>query len=138
MEAFSSTNLALSIRLSGGHYTIPLFLSDSEDASSSIWHTMFGYVVWKAFLIFLGGISTISTLDTSTMCKVYALHVSHPSQCIMVTKWGIPWMSQVLDCSPASKIFTAPFSSTCVSLISIAGSIFKQQLAAFLIFYSTP
>ena len=43
---------------------------------------------------------------------------------------GIPWMSQVLDLSPASNIFAAPHSSTLISLVSISGSIFMQQLVA--------
>ena len=64
--------------------------------------------------------------------------ISHPLQCVVVTKWGTPWMSQVLDWSTALRIFTTPFSSTWILLISIAKSIFKQQLAAFLLFYSTP
>ena len=52
-------------------------------------------------------------------------------------KLGIPWMSHVLDWSPASNIFAAPLSGTLVSLISITGSIFKQQLVAFFVFYNT-
>ena len=29
------------------------------------------------------------------MCEAYTSHVSHPSQCVIVINWGIPWMSQV-------------------------------------------
>ena len=123
-EAFFSANLTSSIRLSWQLLYHSTFLSDSEDASSSIWQTMFSHVIRKAFLTSLGGISTIGTFDASTMCKAHASHISHPSQCIVVMKWGNPWMSHILYFSPASKIFAAPFSSTHVSLISISGSIF--------------
>ena len=48
-EAFSSTNLTLSIRLLWQSLYHSTFLSDSEDASSSIWQTMFGHVIQMAF-----------------------------------------------------------------------------------------
>ena len=129
-EAFSSTNLTL-LWQSLYHST---FLSDSEHASSSIWQIMFGDVVRKAFLTSLGSISTVSTHDASTTCKVYASHILHPSQCMVVMKWGIPWMSQVLDCSPALNILTTPFSGTCILLVSIAGSIFYAAVSTFCFF----
>ena len=124
VEALFSAILTLLIRLSWQSLNHSTFLSDTEDVSSSIWWTMFGHVIWKAFLTSLGGISTVGTFDASMMCKAYALHLSHPSPCVVVIKWGIPWMSQVLDLSPASKIFTAPCGSTLISLVSISGSIF--------------
>ena len=124
MEAAFSTILMLSVRLLWQSLYHSTFLSNSEDASSSMWQTMFGYAIWTAFSTSLGSISTVGTFDTSTTCKVYASHISHPSQCVVVIKWGIPWMSQVLDLSPASNIFAAPCSSTLVLLVSISGSIF--------------
>ena len=130
MEALFSTILTASVRLPWQSLYHSTFLSDSEDASSSIWQTMFGHAFQKAFSTSLDGISTIGTFDASTMCKAYASHMSHPSWCVVVIKWGIPWMSQVLDFSPASNIFTTPCSSTLVLLVSISGSIFKQQLVA--------
>ena len=39
---------------------------------SSIWQTMFGHAIWKAFSTSLDGISTIDAFDASTMCKAYA------------------------------------------------------------------
>ena len=98
---------------------------------------MFSQAVWKAFLTSLGGISTVGAFDPYMICKAYASYVSHPSWCVVVMKWGISWMFQVLDWSPALKNFTTPFSGTHISLISIAGSIFKQWLVAFFVFYST-
>ena len=41
------------------------FLSDSEDASSSIWQMMFGHVIQKAFSTSLDGISTVDTFEAS-------------------------------------------------------------------------
>ena len=76
VEAFSSSNLTSSVRLSWWSLYHSTFLLDSEDVSSSIWQTMFGHAVQKAFLTSLDGISTLSTLPASTTCKVYALHVS--------------------------------------------------------------
>ena len=99
---------------------------------------MFGHAIQKAFLTSLDGISTIDDSDALTTCNVYASHVSHPSQCVVVINWGIPWISQVLDFSPASNIFTAPCSGTLVSLISIFGFIFKATIVACWLFYSTP
>ena len=122
--AFSSANLTSSIRLLWQLLYYSTFLSDSRYASSSIWQTMFCHAIWKAFSTSLDGISTVSTLNTSTTCKVYASHVLHPSWCVVVAKWGISWMSWVLDWSPASNIFTAPLSGTHISLVSIAGSLF--------------
>ena len=72
------------------------------------------------------------------MCTAYALHVSHPSRCVVVIIWGIPWMSQVLDLSLASNIFTAPCSSTLVSLVSVSGFIFKATTVACWVFCCTP
>ena len=99
---------------------------------------MFGHAIRKAFLTSLDGISTIDDSDALTTCNVYTLHVSHPSQCVVVINWGIPWMSQVLDFSPASNIFAAPCSGTLISLVSISGFIFKATIVACWLFYSTP
>ena len=85
---------------------------------------MFSHAIQEAFLTSLDSISTIDASEAFTMCNAYASHVSHPSQCVVVMNWGIPWMSQVLDLSPALKIFAAPCSGTLVSLISISGFIF--------------
>ena len=123
-EALFSAILTSSVRLSWQSLYHLTFLSDTEDASSSIWQTMFGHAIWKPFSTSLGGISTIGTFDASMTCKVYASNISHPSQCVVVIKWGIPWMSQVLDLSPASMIFTTPCSGTLISLVSISGFIF--------------
>ena len=41
-----------------------------EDASSSIWQTMFSQVIWKVFSTPLDSISTIGTLNASMTCKV--------------------------------------------------------------------
>ena len=95
VEAFSSANLTLCVRFSWWSLYHSTFLLDSEDALSSIWRTIFGHAIWKAFSTSLDGISTISALNASMTCKVYALHISHPSQCVVVTKWGIPWMSHI-------------------------------------------
>ena len=121
VEALFSVILTLLVRLLWQSLYHSTFLSNSEDASSSIWQTMFSHAIQKAFLTSLYGISTVSAFDTSTTCKAYALH---PSQCVVVMNWGIPWMSQVLDFSPTSNIFTAPCSGTLISLISISGFIF--------------
>ena len=126
VEALFSAILMLLVRLLWRSLYHLTFLSDSEDASSSIWWTMFSHAFQKAFLTSLGSISTIGTFDASMTCKAYALHLSHPSWCVVVIKWGILWMSQVLDFSPALKIFAAPCSSTLISLVFI----FKQQLVA--------
>ena len=69
------TSLVRSLWQSLYHLT---FLSDSEDASSSIWRTMFSHAIQKAFSTSLDSISTIDTLDASTMCEAYASHISHP------------------------------------------------------------
>ena len=124
MEALFSTILTLLVRLSWRSLYHLTFLSDSEDTSSSIWQTMFGHAIQKAFSTSLDGISTIDTFEASTTCEAYTLHISHPSQCVVVMNWGIPWMSQVLHFSPALNIFTAPCSGTLVSLVSISGFIF--------------
>ena len=123
-ETFSSANLTSSVRLSWSSLYHSTFLSDSEDALSSIWQTMIGHAIQKAFLTSLGSISTIGAFDTSTMCEAYASDILHPSWCVVVMKWGNPWMSHILDFSPASKIFATPFNGTHISLISISGSIF--------------
>ena len=97
MEALFSAILTLSVRLLWQLLNHSTFLSDSEDASSSIWQTMFGHAIQKAFLTSLDSISTVDTFEASTTCEAYVLHISHPSQCVVVMNWGIPWMSQVLD-----------------------------------------
>ena len=93
MEAFFSAILTSLVRLLRWLLYHLTFLSDSEDASSSIWQTMFGHAIRKAFSTSLGGISTVGAFNASMMCKAYALHISHPSQCVVVIKWGIPWIS---------------------------------------------
>ena len=85
---------------------------------------MFGHAIQKVFLTSLDGISTVDASEAFTTCNVYVLHVSHPSQCVIVMNWGILWMSQVLDFSPALKILAAPCSGTLISLVSISGFIF--------------
>ena len=85
---------------------------------------MFGHAIQKAFSTSLDGISTVDASEAFTTCNAYTLHVLHPSQCVIVMNWGILWMSQVLDLSPASKIFAAPCSGTLVSLVSISEFIF--------------
>ena len=134
VEALFSAILMLLVRLLWWSLYHSTLLSDSEDASSSTWWMMFSNAFQKAFSTSLGSISTIGAFDTSMMHKAYALHISHPLQCVVVIKWGILWMSQVLDFSPASKIFAAPCSGTLISLVSISGSIFKQQLVAYWFF----
>ena len=74
-EAFSSANLMSSVRLLWQLLYHSTLLSDSEDASSSIWQTMFGHAVQKAFSTSLGSISTVGTFDASMTCKAYASHV---------------------------------------------------------------
>ena len=123
-EALFSAILPSSVRLSWWLLYHSTFLSDTEDASSSIWWTMFSHVIQKAFSTSLDGISTIHTFDTSMTYEAYTSHISHPSWCVAVINWGLPWMSQVLDLSPASNIFAAPCSDTLISLVSISGSIF--------------
>ena len=98
---------------------------------------MFGHAIWKAFLTSLDGISTVDDSDALTTCTAYALHVSHPSQCVVVINWGILWMSQVLDLSLASNIFAAPCSGTLILLVSISGFIFKAIIVACWFFCST-
>ena len=49
VEALFSASLTSSVRLSWQLLYHSTFLSDSEDASSSIWQTMFGHVIQKAF-----------------------------------------------------------------------------------------
>ena len=78
-EALFSAILMLLVRLLWRLLYHLTFLSDSEDASSSIWRTMFSHAFQKSFLTSLDGISTIGAFDTSTMCKAYASHMSHPS-----------------------------------------------------------
>ena len=124
MEALFSASLTSSVRLSWQLLYHLTFLSDSEDTSSSIWQMMFGHAIQKAFSTSLDGISTIDTFEASTTCEAYTLHISHPSQCVVVMNWGIPWMSQVLDFSLALNIFATPCSGTLVLLISISGFIF--------------
>ena len=70
-----------------------------------MWQMMFSHAIQKAFSTSLDGISTVGALDASTPCEVYALHILHPLRCVVVINWGNPWMSHVLDFSPASKIF---------------------------------
>ena len=55
---------------------------------SSIWWTMFGHAIQKAFSTSLGSISTIGAFDTSTTCEAYASHIAHPLQCVVVINWG--------------------------------------------------
>ena len=93
--------------------------------------------IQKAFSTSLDSISTVNAFDTSTMCKAYASHISHPSRCVVVMNWGIPWMSQVLDFSPASNILAAPCSGTLVLLVSISGFIFSATRVACWLFYNT-
>ena len=90
VEALFSAILTLSVRLLWRLLYHSTFLSDLENALSSIWQTMFGHAFQKAFSTSLDGISTVSTFDTSTTCKAYASHMSHPSWCVVVIKWGIP------------------------------------------------
>ena len=99
---------------------------------------MFGHAIQKAFLTSLDSISTVNDSDALTTCNAYTLHVLHPSQCVVVINWGIPWKSQVLDLSLASNIFATPCSSTLVSLVSISGFILKQQQLLVGFFCSTP
>ena len=124
VETLFSAILTSSVRLSWRLLYHSTFLSDSEDALSSMWWTMFSHAIWKAFSTSLDSISTVGAYDASTTCKAYASHVSHPSQCVVVMKWGIPWMSHVLDFSPTSNISATPCSGTLISLVSISGSIF--------------
>ena len=133
-EALFSAILMLSVRLSWQSLYHSTFLSDSEDASSSIWWTMFGHAIWKAFSTSLDSISTVDAFDASTMCEAYALHISHPSWCVMVINWGIPWMSQVLDFSLALNILAAPCSSTLILLVSISGFHFLSNNSCLLAF----
>ena len=77
-EALFSAILMSLVRLLWQSLYHSTFLSDTENALSSIWQTMFGHAIWKAFSTSLGGISTISTFDASMTCKVYASHISHP------------------------------------------------------------
>ena len=99
---------------------------------------MFGHAIWKAFSTSLDSISTVNDSDALMMCTAYVLHVLHPSRCVVVMNWGIPWMSQVLDLSQASNISSAPCSGTLISLVSISGFIFKATLVACWLFCSTP
>ena len=79
-----STILTLSVRLSWWSLYHSTFLSNSEDASSSIRQMMFSYVIQKAFSTSLDGISTVNAFEASTTCKVYTSHISHPSQWVVV------------------------------------------------------
>ena len=90
-EAVFSTILTLSVKLSWQLLYHLTFLSNSEDASSFIWWTMFGHAIQKAFSTSLDSISTVDAFNTSMTCKAYALHMSHPSWCVVVINWGIPW-----------------------------------------------
>ena len=137
-EALFSAILMSSVKLSWRSLYHSTFLSHSEDASSSRWWTMFGHAIWKAFSTSLDGISTVDNSYALTTCTAYALHISHPSWCVVMINWGIPWMSQVLDLSLTSKIFIAPCSGTLVSLVSISGFIFKATIVACWLFCSTP
>ena len=83
-EALFSAILTLSVRLSWQSLYHSTFLSDTVDASSSIWQTMFGHAIRKAFSTSLDGISTIDAFEASTMCEAYMSHISHPSQCVVV------------------------------------------------------
>ena len=83
-EALFSTILMLSVRLSWQSLYHSTFLSDTEDASSSIWQTMFGHVIQKAFSTSLDSISTIDTFDASMLCEAYASHIPHPSWCVVM------------------------------------------------------
>ena len=136
MEALFSAILMSLVRLSWQLLYHSTFLSNTEDTSSSIWQTMFGHAIQKAFSTSLGGISTISAFDTSMTCKVYALHISHPSQCVVVMNWGIPWMSQVLDLSPALKNFATPCKGTLILLVSSSGAIFLSKDICLLAFFT--
>ena len=133
-EALFSAILTLLVRLLWQSLYHSTFLSDSEDALSSIWRTMFGHVIRKAFSTSHDGISTAGAFDASTTCDAYALEISHPSWCVVVINWGIPWMSQVLDFSLALNIFAAPCSSTLILLISISGFLFFKQQSCLLAF----
>ena len=73
MEALFSAILTVSVRLSWQLLYHSTFLSDKEDASSSIWRTMFSHAIQKAFSTSLDGISTVNTFNASTTCE--ASHV---------------------------------------------------------------
>ena len=62
-EALFSAILMSLVRLSWQSLYHSTFLSDTEDASSSIWRTMFGHAIWKAYLTSLDGISTINAFE---------------------------------------------------------------------------
>ena len=134
VEALFSAILTSSVRLLWWSLYHSTFLSNSEDASSSIWQTMFGLAIQKAFSTSLDSISTVDTFEASTTCEAYTLHISHPSWCVVVMNWGIPWMSQVLDFSPASNIFATLVAALSFHLYPSLDSFFKQQscLLAFL------
>ena len=78
-EALFSTILTSLVRLSCWSLYHSTFLSNTEDASPSIWQTVFGHAIQKAFSTSLDGISTIDASEAFTMCAVYMSHVSHPS-----------------------------------------------------------
>ena len=99
---------------------------------------MFSHAIQKAFSTSLDGISTVDASEAFTMCNAYASHVSHPSQCVVVMNWDIPWMSQVLDFSPASKILAAPCSGTLICLYPFLDSFFKATELLVGFFLSTP
>ena len=77
-EALFSTILTSLVRLLWRSLYHSTFSSDTEDALSSIWQTMFGHAIQKAFSTSLGNISTVSAFNTSMTCKAYASHMSHP------------------------------------------------------------
>ena len=78
----------------------------------------------------------IGALDASTTCKSYASHVLHPSWCIVVMKWGIPWMSQVLDWSPALRFSLLLSVALAFCLYPLLDS-FWAMVNCFFVFYST-
>ena len=88
---------------------------------------MFSHAIHKAFSTSLDGISTIDAFDGSMMCEAYALYISHPSQCVVVINWGIPWMSQVFNLSPALNIFMLLVVALLFHLYPFLDLFFKQQ-----------
>ena len=111
---------------------VPLhFLSDSEDASSSMCWTMFGHAVWKAFSTSLGGISTVSAFDTSTTCKVYASHILHALWWWNGASYWCPTSWTVVQLRRFSLLLSAALS---FHLYPLLDPFFEQQLVAFLFF----
>ena len=70
MEALFSTILTSLVRLLWWSLYHLTFLSDTKDASSSIWRTMFGHTIQKAFSTSLDSISTVDASEA-------LLHVTH-------------------------------------------------------------